>query len=89
MVQHRCSLFLEKLKCSVTHSKNHSRVVVREGKRLPFYVVEKAVFNVSLGANAGVAEIEGSTIPAVMEQTCSNSLRFAEEPVVIMVVGAC
>ncbi len=29
--------------------KESQRIVVREGKRLPFFVTEKAVFDVSLG----------------------------------------
>ena len=40
-----------------------SKVVIREGKRLPFVVEEKATLNISLGENAIVEEVDGNTIP--------------------------
>ncbi len=44
--------------------KPEARIVVREAKRLPFFVREKAVFDISLGVNASVDKVEGrSTIP--------------------------
>ena len=36
--------------------KGTRRIVVREGKRLPFFVAETASFDISLGENASVEE---------------------------------
>jgi polynucleotide 5'-hydroxyl-kinase GRC3/NOL9 len=42
---------------------SNNRVVIRDGKRLPFAVEETAVFSVSLGENAAAEEVDGYTIP--------------------------
>jgi 3-polyprenyl-4-hydroxybenzoate decarboxylase len=39
------------------------RVVIREGKRLPFAVRETATFDISLGMNAAAEEVDGDTVP--------------------------
>jgi polynucleotide 5'-hydroxyl-kinase GRC3/NOL9 len=64
-----------------------SLIVVREGKRLPFHVLEKAVFDVSLGANASVQETDGSTIPSSWNKLVEVVLSVQKRPVVVMVVG--
>lgn len=43
--------------------KNEHKIVIREGKRLPFAVKETTKFDISLGETANVEEIEGDTIP--------------------------
>ena len=55
------------------------KIVVREGKRLPFFVLEKAVFDVSLGPNASIAEVEGSTIPDSWSKPLEADFELAEE----------
>jgi polynucleotide 5'-hydroxyl-kinase GRC3/NOL9 len=69
------------------HIKVASRIVVREGKRLPFAALEKAVFDVSLGANASVQETDGSTIPASWNKPVEAVLAVQKRPVVVMVLG--
>ena len=64
------------------------RIVVREGKRLPFFAVEKAVVDVSLGANASVAETIGGTIPASWKKPVEAILGLVKRPVVVLLLGA-
>ena len=52
MVQHRSCVVSGKAEMFGYQLKQAVKVVVREGKRLPFFVLEKAVFDVSLGPNA-------------------------------------
>jgi polynucleotide 5'-hydroxyl-kinase GRC3/NOL9 len=63
-------------------------VIVREGKRLPFFAVETSVFNVMLGANAVVQEVEGSTIPQSWNKPVQTLLDLQKKPAVILVLGA-
>src|SRR5208282_423198 len=59
---------------------------VREGKRLPFFALEKAVFDVSLGPNASIEEVEGSTIPESWNKPFEAILRL-QKPVVVLLLG--
>ena len=52
MVQHRCDVVSGKVEVFGAQVKEMKRILVREGKRLPFFVREKAVFDISLGVNA-------------------------------------
>jgi len=63
------------------------RIVVREGKRLPFFVLEKAVFDVSLGPNAIIEEVAGSTIPESWNKPFEAILSVQKKPVVVLVLG--
>lgn len=63
------------------------RVVVREGRRLPFFVLEKAAFEVSLGVNASISEAEGSTIPSSWDKPLEAILNVSKKPAVVMVLG--
>jgi len=67
--------------------KQAARVVVRGGKRLPFFVLEKAVFDISLGANASVEEAEGNTNPESWNRPLESILRVQKKPVVVLVLG--
>ena len=67
--------------------KKDKKVVVREGKRLPFFVVEKAVFEISLGANAVMEETAGNTIPSSWSRPLERILKAPKKPVVILVLG--
>jgi len=64
-----------------------SKVVIREGKRLPFAVEEKATFNISLGENANVEEVDGNTIPPSWIKSFEGMLNFQTKPVTAMVLG--
>ena len=69
MVQRRLSLFRGKAEVFGYPVKENQRIVVREGKRMPFFVTEKAVFDISLGPNAIVAETLWQHNSYFMEQT--------------------
>lgn len=64
-----------------------TKIVIREGKRLPFAVEEKATFNISLGENASVEEVEGSTIPSSWSEAFKETLELQAKPATIMVIG--
>jgi len=67
--------------------KEATRILVREGKRLPFFAVEKTVFDVSLGANASLQEVLGSTIPQSWSKPAEAVLAMQKRPAVVLVVG--
>ncbi len=67
--------------------KESKKIVIREGKRLPFAVQETACLNISLGANAGTEEKEGNTIPNSWIEAYRIIREFQKKPIVIMVVG--
>ena len=67
--------------------KQEVRIVVREGKRLPFFVLEKAVFDVSLGPNASIKEVEGSTTPESWNKPIETILNITNKPVVVLLLG--
>jgi len=62
------------------------KVVIREGKRIPLEIKEKAEFDLALGERAAVNEVEGSTIPLSWEKAADEVLS-REKPVTVMVVG--
>jgi polynucleotide 5'-hydroxyl-kinase GRC3/NOL9 len=67
--------------------KQEVKIVVREGKRLPFFALEKAVLDVSLGANATVKEVEGNTIPESWIKPLEAILSVQKKPVVVLLLG--
>ncbi len=67
--------------------KPSGRIVVREGKRLPFFVAETANFDISLGENAIVEEVEGNTIPQSWVDSVEVLRGFQKKPAVAMIVG--
>ena len=64
------------------------RIVVREGKRLPFFAVETAVFDISLGPNASIAEMIGCTIPTTWNESVKTILGVQKRPVIVLILGA-
>lgn len=64
------------------------RVLIREGKRLPFYVKDNATFDVALGENAYIEEVEGNTIPASWARSFEELITSDAESVTVMVLGA-
>jgi polynucleotide 5'-hydroxyl-kinase GRC3/NOL9 len=67
--------------------KDARRIVIRDGKRLPLAVLEAANFDVSLGENAGVEEIDGNTIPQAWIESFDVLRGFQKKPIIAMVLG--
>jgi polynucleotide 5'-hydroxyl-kinase GRC3/NOL9 len=63
------------------------KVVIREGKRLPFTAIETTTLEISLGENASIEEVDGSTIPPSWTKAYEQLLNFQKKPVVATVVG--
>jgi polynucleotide 5'-hydroxyl-kinase GRC3/NOL9 len=64
-----------------------SKVVIREGKRLPFVVTEKASFQISLGENASVEEVDGNTIPPSWSKSYEELTKLDTKPAAAIVLG--
>lgn len=69
------------------HQIRQPKILVREGKRLPFFVVEEALFDISLGAGSSIQEIEGNTIPPSWNKPVEAVLALEKRPAVVMVIG--
>jgi polynucleotide 5'-hydroxyl-kinase GRC3/NOL9 len=67
--------------------KGTRRIVVREGKRLPFFVAETASFDIALGENASAEEVDGSTIPPSWVEAVGVLMGFQKKPATAMVMG--
>jgi polynucleotide 5'-hydroxyl-kinase GRC3/NOL9 len=63
------------------------QTIVREGKRLPFYVLEKAELDISLGTNAELSETEGNTIPKSWVDISQTLTDTQKKPTVILIIG--
>jgi len=63
------------------------KVVIREGKRLPFVVHEAANLEISAGENAAVDEVDGNTIPLSWTRSAEELLEIQTRPVTAMVLG--
>jgi len=63
------------------------RIIIREGKRLPFTVLENATFDVALGKDAALREVEGSTIPRTWQTAVAALLKIQTKPATVMVIG--
>ena len=64
-----------------------SKVVIREGKRLPFVVHEKSVLDISVGENATVEEVEGDTIPYSWRESAEELSNLQIKPTTVLVLG--
>jgi polynucleotide 5'-hydroxyl-kinase GRC3/NOL9 len=64
-----------------------AKILVRVGKRLPFFVLEEALFDISLGAGASIQEVEGNTIPSSWNKPVEAVLALEKRPAVVLVVG--
>lgn len=65
-----------------------AKVVIREGKRLPFAVEEAATFDISLGDAASIEEIQGNTIPISWHKASNEFLDLPARPNTAMILGA-
>jgi polynucleotide 5'-hydroxyl-kinase GRC3/NOL9 len=61
--------------------------VIREGKRLPFAVQEKASFEISRGADGDFGEVEGNTIPQSWVTAYDTLREIQKKPAIALVVG--
>ncbi len=68
--------------------RNMRKIVIREGKRLPFAVKEKATFDISVGESTNVEEVDGDTIPSSWFQAFEELLNSQVKPFTAMVIGA-
>ncbi|MFQ5758774.1 MAG: Clp1/GlmU family protein [Candidatus Bathyarchaeia archaeon] len=62
------------------------RVVIREGKRVPFMVKKRATFDLALGEDASFEEVEGSTVPSSWENALKE-IKACRRPLTVMVMG--
>ena len=67
--------------------KPSSKMVIREGKRVPFLIKEKAEFDLLLGEKAAATEFETNTIPQSWENAINTILNQKTEPLIVMIVG--
>jgi polynucleotide 5'-hydroxyl-kinase GRC3/NOL9 len=63
------------------------KVVIREGKRLPFEVLETVNLEISAGENASVEEVNGSTIPPSWVRSVQDLLDVETRPTTAIVLG--
>jgi polynucleotide 5'-hydroxyl-kinase GRC3/NOL9 len=64
-----------------------AKIVVREGKRLPFSVQETAVLDISRGEGASVEEADGNTIPPSWIESAKELLNLQTRPATALVLG--
>ena len=62
------------------------KVVVREGKRLPFFVNEQGTFEWMLGEGASIKEVDNRNVPLSWE-TAAKEILSLNKPVTVMVLG--
>jgi len=67
--------------------RNMEKVVIRDGKRMPFFVKEPATFNVALGESANVEEVDGNTIPPSWDKAYEELSKVQTKPVIALVLG--
>jgi len=62
------------------------KIIVRDGKRVPFGVRKKAAFDLVLGEGASFKELDGDTVPPSWENAAKEVLSL-KKPVTVMVMG--
>ncbi len=73
---------------SLGFSMGHAgRIVVREGKRLPLFATETASFEVSLGENASLEEVDDNTIPQSWVDAAKVLTSLQKKPATAIVMG--
>lgn len=61
-------------------------IVIRDGKRAPFYVEKTASFDITHGRESTVEEADGNTVPASWQRAAEETLAM-EKPTVVMIIG--
>jgi polynucleotide 5'-hydroxyl-kinase GRC3/NOL9 len=64
-----------------------NKIVIREGKRLPFTVEENATFDISLGEGANAEEVDNTTIPQSWTRAFEELMKIQTKPVTALVLG--
>ncbi|MDH5482602.1 MAG: Clp1/GlmU family protein [Candidatus Bathyarchaeota archaeon] len=64
-----------------------NKIVIREGKRLPFFAEQSAAFDISLGENANIEEVEDDTIPISWSKATEEIRGFQTTPLTAIVLG--
>jgi len=64
-----------------------ARIVIREGKRLPFAVEEVASFEIALGEAASAEEVQGNTVPPSWTESSGNLINLQTKPSTAIVLG--
>ena len=62
------------------------KIVIREGKRVPFGARKRATFDLMLGEGASSEEIDGDHVPSSWERA-SKEILSLKKPVTVMVMG--
>ena len=62
------------------------KIIIRDGKRVPFGVRKKATFDLMLGEGAFFKEIDGGPVPSSWENAAKEVLSL-KKPVTVMVIG--
>jgi len=88
LVDGPASLSLLSGKISVLGAPLHigEKLIVREGKRLPFWVKKRVNVELMLGEGASVNEADEGTVPSSWEDAAKEILSL-NKPVIVMVVG--
>jgi len=66
--------------------KKGDKIVIRDGKRVPFEVKRSSTFNLMVAENASLEEIDGSTVPVSWE-TASEEIVSMKKPNTVMIMG--
>src|SRR3972149_5125094 len=72
----------------VTTITTAGKVVIREGKQLPFSFEEPTTFDLSLAEKASVEEVDGNTIPTSWNEPYEELSNTQTKPPIVMVLGA-
>lgn len=62
------------------------KTIIREGKRVPFAVIRRATFDLTLSENSSTEEVDGSTIPPSWDKVCKKIMAH-KKPVTVTVIG--
>ena len=66
--------------------KKGDKIVIRDGKRIPFEVKRDSTFDLMVAENVSLEETDGSTIPISWE-TASEEIVSMKKPITVMVMG--
>lgn len=66
---------------------DRKRIVIRQGKRLPFAVKKAATFDISLGEGSSIEKADGDTIPSSWNEALKEVLKLRVKPLAVMVIG--
>ncbi len=62
------------------------KMIIRDGKRIPFGVMKKATFDLMLGEGASFEEIDGGPVPVSWENAAKEVFSL-KKPVTVIVIG--